>query len=98
MIFVFIFSPRTTSGSVIPEENADDFWSSSDQTIANMNGSLSLPINKMGGSVASIDSVNQSRRNESPQSTYSHSPGNEQMSTGYMIMSPGGDYNNKTYV
>lgn len=91
--FFFKNSPRTTSGSVIPEENADDFWSAADQP----NGSLSLPINNMGGSVASIDSARQNPcRNESPQSTYSpygNSPGNDQRNSGYMLMSPGGDYN-----
>lgn len=94
------FSP-CTSGSVIPEENVDEFVTSSDQTIPNMNGirtgsssgSLSLPIQSQ--------QHQQSYRTESPQSAYSpygNSPVIDQPnSSGYMMMSPGTDYN-KGYV
>lgn len=93
--FFFRFSP-CTSGSVIPEENADEFVTSSDQNIPNMNGirpgsssgSLSLPIQSQ---------QQQPYRTESPQSSYSpygNSPVIDQPNnTGYMMMSPGTDYN-----
>lgn len=83
---------------MIPEENGDEFVPSADQTIPNMNGirigpnsgSLSLPIQ-------SQQQQQQSYRTESPQSTYSpygNSP-IQTNNTGYMIMSPGTDFNNK---
>lgn len=87
-----------TSGSVIPEENVDE----PDQGIPNMNGirmgsssgSLSLPIQSQ--------QQQQPYRTESPQSSYSpygNSPVIDQSnSTGYMMMSPGTEFNNKGYV
>lgn len=99
-IFQIIYSHRSTSRAVIPEENTDEFWSSNDQSIPNMNNvrvtcnsSLSLPIqqqNEVGDSSQII------RRNESPQSAYSpygNSPSVEPNNSGYLLMSPGIDYN-----
>lgn len=93
----FVFFSPCTSGSVIPEENVDE--SSSDQSIPNMNGmssgSLSLPIQPQQ------HQQQQPYRTESPQSSYSpygNSPVIDQpSSTGYMMMSPGTDFN-KGYV
>lgn len=88
-----------TSGSVIPEENADEFVTPSEQNIPIVNGirmgsssgSLSLPIQSQ--------QQQQPYRTESPQSAYSpygNSPVIDQSNhTGYMMMSPGTDYNNK---
>ncbi|XP_031619398.1 serine-rich adhesin for platelets isoform X3 [Contarinia nasturtii] len=85
------------SGSVIPEENVDEFVIPSEQNIPNINGlrmgsssgSLSLPIQSQ--------QQQQQYRTESPQSSYSpygNSPVIDQPNhTGYMMMSPGTDYN-----
>lgn len=105
ILFVFYFpmiNSQRTSGSVILEENTDEFWSSSDQSIPNVNSyraacssSLSLPIqqqNQYG------DNTSLARRNESPLSTYSpysNSPVVEPANSGYMMMSPAVDYDKK---
>lgn len=99
LLFLLILNSQRTSGSVILEENTDEFWSSNDQSIPNMNSyratcssSLSLPIqqqNQYG------DVTSQTRRNESPLSTYSpysNSPVVEPTNSGYMMMSPAIDY------
>lgn len=82
---------------MIPEENIDEFVTSSDQNIPNMNGirmgsssgSLSLPIQSQ--------QQQQPYRTESPQSAYSpygNSPITDQPNnSGYMMMSPGNDFN-----
>lgn len=87
---------------MIPEENGDEFvLPSVDQNIPNMNGisygSLSLPIQ----SQQQQQQQQHQHRTDSPLSTYSPS-GNSPVidqgnTTGYMIMSPGTDYN-KEYV
>lgn len=90
---------------MIPEENADEFATSAiDQSIPNVNGvrmgsnsgSLSLPIQ------SPQQQPQQTYRTDSPQSgsysPYGNSPVIDQSNnTGYMIMSPGTDYN-KGYV
>lgn len=92
--FEICFSP-CTSGSVIPEENADEFITPSDHNIpmngirmGSSSGSLSLPIQSQN---------QQSYRTESPQSAYSpygNSPVIDQPNhAGYMMMSPGTDFN-----
>lgn len=104
------FSP-CPSGSVIPEENADEFVPSIyDQSIPNVNGvrlgsnsgSLSLPIQSPTQSQQHHNhhhlQQQQTYRTDSPQSgsysPYGNSPVIDQSNnTGYMIMSPGNDYN-----
>lgn len=90
--FEMFFSP-CTSGSVIPEENADEFITPSDIPMngirmGSSSGSLSLPIQSQH---------QQSYRTESPQSAYSpygNSPVIDQPNhAGYMMMSPGNDFN-----
>lgn len=82
---------------MIPEENVDEFVTSSEQNLPNMNGirigsssgSLSLPIQSQ--------QQQQQYRTESPQSAYSpygNSPIIDQPNnSGYMMMSPGNDFN-----
>lgn len=97
-MIVFFFNSSRTSGSVIPEENLDDCWftennkrnlSFIDKT---PNGSLSLPIqqNQIGGP---------RKGSPAPPTAYMEmyspcgsSPGDHQMSSGYMVMSPGIDF------
>lgn len=70
-------------GAVIPEEN-DDFWNTTENTnhVGGSNGSLSLPLQQ-----------NQITGTYSP---YGNSPAGEHVnSTGYMIMSPGIDFNKR---
>lgn len=99
VLFHHHFSP-CTSGSVIFEENVDEFTTSSDQNIPNING---IRIGSSSGSLSlTIQSQQQqSYRTESPQSAYSpygNSPVIDQSNhSGYMMMSPGTDYN-KGYV
>lgn len=95
---------------MIPEENADEFvTSANDQSIPNVNGvrmgsnsgSLSLPIQSPPQHQHS-QQQQQTYRTDSPQSgsfsPYGNSPVIDQSNnTGYMIMSPGNDYN-KGYV
>lgn len=99
---MYVISP-CPSGSVIPEENMDEFVVPSDQNIpmngirmGSSSGSLSLPIQSQQ------QQQQQSYRTESPQSAYSpygNSPVIDQPNNagGYMMMSPGNEFN-KGYV
>lgn len=105
----FFFSSRT-SGSVIPEENPDEFWPASDipDTDANQ---MTLPIKQNQlNSIAdntittTVDINNQKmdslRRGDSPapisNNSYGNSPGRDHCNTnGYMLMSPGIDINRR---
>ena len=90
---------------MIPEENADEFiTSASDQIIPNgirigsNSGSLSLPIQSPTQHHHHHQQQQQTYRTDSPQSgtysPYGNSPVIDQSNTtGYMMMSPGNDYN-----
>lgn len=82
-VYFFISSSRT-SGAVIPEENPDDCWlENNKRNVDNTpNGSLTLPIQ-------SSQAAGPRKEMYSPCGS---SPGDHQMSTGYMIMSPGVDF------
>lgn len=75
---------------MIPEEN-DDYWNTTENTnhVGGSSGSLSLPLqqNQMTGSVET---------NSHTYSPYGNSPAGDHVnSTGYMVMSPGIDYNKR---
>lgn len=82
---------------MIPEENVDEFIPSSDQNIPNMNGMLGSSNGSLSLPIQSQQQQQQPYRTESPQSAYSpygNSPVIDQPnSTGYMMMSPGTDFN-----
>lgn len=106
-IYLEFISNSRTSGSVIPEENPDEFWPASDipDTDANQ---MSLPMQQsqlnsiaaITATTATVDINNRkmdsSRRGDSPapisNNSYGNSPGN---TNGYMLMSPGIDINRR---
>lgn len=105
----FDWDSSRTSGSVIPEENPDEFWPASDipdidvNRVGGSSGSLSLPIQNQttGTTAADIDNrkTNSLRRGGSPgplyNNSYDNSPGRDHISNGYMLMSPGIDINRR---
>lgn len=100
-----------TSGSVIPEENGDEFWPASDipnidvNQVCGSSGSLaSLPTQHPSAVANAVDinsrRTNSLRRGGSPATTYNSSydssPGRDHCNTnGYMLMSPGIDINRR---
>lgn len=100
-----------TSGSVIPEENIDEFWPASDipdidvNPVCGSSGSLSLPLQQtQSDSVTDVNNpkANSLRRGGSPTpmytSSYDNSPGRDHCITnGYMLMSPGIDINRRYF-
>lgn len=103
--YVFAFDRNSrTSGSVIPEENVDEFWSTADGNhmdagVAGSNSSLSLSMH-LSGVTTTLTDTNQGTNNirrGSPVPSYSpygNSPaGDHANSSGYMMMSPCIDFN-----
>lgn len=94
-VSLFASSSRT-SGAVIPEENPDEWLENNKRNVESTpNGTLSLPIQ-------SSQAAGPRKGSPAPPLAYMEmyspcgsSPGDHQMGTGYMIMSPGVDFSRR---
>lgn len=111
---IFECCSSRTSGSVIPEENPDEFWPASDipdidvNQVCGSSGSLSLPI-QQNQSTSTVDTVdinsrktNSLRRGGSPapmyNSSYDNSPGRDHGNTNGYMLMSPGMDINRRYV